>query len=78
MKYKNLTGETMYYRETGDCFEVEVLEHQKTEGEERFKLKIIEIINESPMFKPSEIGEKFEVSSLSGEGVNCGWTLSAM
>jgi hypothetical protein len=69
----DLKGKVMQYSEMGNKYKVRVLEHRISDNSEFFKLGIIEILAESPMFVPSKIGDIFEARRT--DNANCGWDI---
>jgi len=72
-------GETIMkeYREDGMILNVEVLEDNSDDKWIRYKLKVVTIKRESPIYYSPEIGEVFNVEQRIGSGTYAGmWRLS--
>ncbi len=72
-------GDTALYHEDGGIDRVEILENHSSKTHEKYKLRILKIVQESPLpdflVRPQEIGEEFICEKK--RGVACGglWEL---
>ena len=69
-------GDTAFYHEMGEVLKVQVLENNSTEKEQSYKLKILAVVQESRVVKPSKIGEEFEAWALKNAG-HGGWHMGS-
>jgi len=61
-------GQEAFYHESGEVYRVQVLEATGNREWERYKLKILKIVKESPMFVSSKVGEEFDCEKLRDSG----------
>jgi len=69
------SGQEAFYHEDGSIFKVKVLAADCDEKWERYQLKILEIIQENPMFVPPKIGEEFSCDKQKGVACSGLWHL---
>lgn len=63
--------------EDGAVFRVEILEDRSNADSLGYKLKILSILQQSPLYRPSEVGEVFDVWAKRNAGCFGGmWHLS--
>jgi len=69
------TGQEAFYHEEGFIYKFKVLKSDCDEKWERYTLKVLEIIQENPIFVPAKVGEEFSCDKQ--KGVACGglWSL---
>lgn len=74
-----IDGNLYCYTESGTRYVVKLLSHGKTQREqfrgpgEAFFLKIVEVLKCDGPFKPSEVGEEFDIWRADEGGGMCGW-----
>ncbi|MCK4729703.1 MAG: hypothetical protein KAT28_00140 [Candidatus Aenigmarchaeota archaeon] len=61
-------GQEAFYHESGEVYRVEILEVCGDEKLEKYKLKILEIVQESQIFKPSNVNEEFNCEKQRNSG----------
>ena len=71
-EYKS--GDIAFYHEMGEVLKVRILENKSNQKEETYKLKVLQVIQESSIVKPSKVGEKFECWASKKVGQS-GWFL---
>jgi len=76
---KAKVGDIKYYHESGNIFEVEVLDVQernygKTIGEE-YKLRLLGVVSVNNTENPLNSGLEFAVWKSKEDGAYCGWAL---
>jgi len=54
-------GEEAFYHESGEITRVKVLENNSNEDWIKYRLKVLENIRVSKMYKPPKIGEEFNL-----------------
>lgn len=72
-KYK--TGEILHYHEDFEIDKVEVLENNSDSEWIKYKLKVLSIVQESKIFKPSDIGDIFTCEKKRGMYCDGMWYL---
>ncbi len=59
-----MTNETKIYREDDVVLKVEVLENFSASDIEHYRLKVTDVIQDSAIYKPSHVGQIFDVGKL--------------
>ena len=52
-------GQQLYYHEDGEVTRVEIVSSRGDENFEKYKLKVLEVLSESPRSEPPTVGETF-------------------
>lgn len=61
-------GREAFYHETGMVYKVKVLKNTGDKEWERYNLKVLEVVGESSIFVPSEVGEEFSCEKRRDSG----------
>jgi len=59
-------GQIALYHEEDYILKVKVMNNDSTDTQEKYKLKVLEISQESSFIKTPQIGEEFECNKISG------------
>lgn len=65
-------GDIAFYHEMGEVLKVKVLANRSTKEEQRYRLRVLEIVQESRIVKPSKVGKEFEARASRVVGQS-GW-----
>ena len=68
-------GDKAFYHDTGEVNEVEVLENNSNDESLKYRLKVLKVVHESSMVKPSKVGHEFDCDKVRGVSVAGLWHL---
>jgi hypothetical protein len=68
-------GDERFYSEDGNSGHVEVLKVYRRDDGTAYRLRALERLEGSPIMKPIEKDQEFEVWAGDGAGAYCGWYL---
>ncbi len=68
-------GQEAFYHEDGEVDRVEILENNSDSKWERYVLRVKEVVRQSRLVKPSEVGETFSCEKMRGVSMSGLWHL---